>query len=96
MPEDSHAAAAHPPAMAAGDFFTSYAKALRASSIRLGKLRVRGVPAILLGASAIVLSAGVSRALRSAAPSLPDALREGTKLVEALRADRPEAKRLNA
>jgi hypothetical protein len=72
------------------------ARILRASNIRIGRFRARGVPAILLGASAIVLSAGMVRALAIAAPSLPEALREATKLVDALRSDRAEQRRLNA
>ncbi|HEY0614137.1 MAG TPA: hypothetical protein VGC96_05835 [Candidatus Elarobacter sp.] len=73
------------------------ARILRASQIRVGKnFRVRGVPAILLGVSAIVISAGTVRALRAAAPSLAESLREATKLVDALRADRADQRRLNA
>jgi len=69
---------------------------LRASSIRFGDVRVRGVPAILLGVSAIVVSAGTVRALARAAPSLAEALREATKLVDAVRSDRGDQRRLNA
>ena len=73
------------------------ARILRASHIHIGKkIRVRGVPSILLGVSAIVLTAGAMRALRTAAPSLPEALREATKLVDAVRGDRGEQRRLNA
>jgi hypothetical protein len=72
------------------------ARILRASSIRYGGFRARGVPAILLGASAIVLSAGTVRALAAAAPSLAEALREATKLVDAVRSDRGDQRRLNA
>jgi hypothetical protein len=75
--------------MAAPDF----ARILRASQIRYGGFRARGVPAILLGVSAVVLTAGTVRALALAAPSLAEALREATKLVDAMRTDRP---RLNA
>jgi hypothetical protein len=71
------------------------ARVLRASNLRLGKLRARGVPAILLGASAIVIAAGTVRALKAAAPSLAESLREATKLVEALRSDRDQ-RRLNS
>ena len=71
------------------------ARILRASNLRLGTLRARGVPAILLGSAAIVIAAGTVRALRAAAPSLADSLREATKLVEALRSDR-EQRRLNS
>lgn len=63
------------------------ARALRASSIRFGGFRARGVPAILLGVSAVVLAAGSMRALRAAAPTLADSLREAKNLVDALRAD---------
>jgi hypothetical protein len=73
------------------------ARILRASHIHIGKdIRVRGVPAILLGVSAIVAVAGTARALRAAAPALPDVLREATKLIEAVRTDRSEQRRLNA
>jgi hypothetical protein len=72
------------------------ARILRASRIRFGDVRVRGVPAILLGVSAIVLSAGTVRALARAAPTLAEALREATKLVDAVRTDRSEQKRLNS
>ena len=70
-----------------------FARILRASNIRIGGLRARGVPAILLGASAIVLAAGSMRALRAASPNLADALREAKNLVDALREERP--RRLN-
>ena len=75
--------------MAAPDF----ARILRASQIRYGGFRARGVPAILLGVSAVVATAGTVKALAIAAPSLAEALREATKLVDAVRTDRP---RLNA
>jgi hypothetical protein len=70
-----------------------FARILRASQIHYRGFRARGVPAILLGVSAIVLTAGSVRALAVAAPSLAEALREATKLVDAMRSDRP---RLNA
>jgi hypothetical protein len=73
------------------------ARILRASQIRVGKkFRVRGVPAILLGVSTIVISAGTVRALRAAAPNLAESLREATKLVDALRSDRTDPRRLSA
>jgi hypothetical protein len=65
------------------------ARILRASTIRFGDVRARGVPAILLGVSAVITAAGTVRALRAAAPSLPEVLREAKQLVDALRADRP-------
>jgi hypothetical protein len=68
------------------------ARILRASSLRYGGFRARGVPAILLGAAAIVIAAGGVRALAAAAPTLGDTLREAAKLVEAVRSDRPRLK----
>jgi len=62
------------------------ARILRASQIRYRGFRARGVPAILIGVSGIVLTV---RALAVAAPSLAEALREATKLVDAMRTDRP-------
>jgi hypothetical protein len=73
-----------------------FARILRASQIRVGKVTVRGVPAILLGVSAVVAVAGTTRALALAAPSLGEALREATKLVDAVRSDRDDQRRLNA
>jgi hypothetical protein len=72
------------------------ARILRASKIEIGEnIRVRGAPAILLGVSAIVAVAGLSRALRATAPALPESLREAAKLVGALRGERPDQQRLN-
>jgi hypothetical protein len=68
------------------------ARILRASAVRYGGFRARGVPAILLGVSAVVLTAGTVNALALAAPSLAEALREATKLADALRGDRPRLK----
>lgn len=73
------------------------ARILRASHIHVGKdVRVRGLPAILLGVSAVVAVAGTARAVRAAAPALPDVLREATKLVGAIRGDRDDLRRLNS
>jgi len=88
LAEDSQDGPAHPPDMALPDF----PRILRASSLRYGGFRARGVPAILIGASAIVIAAGAMRALRATAPQLADVLRETTKLVETLRSDRPRLK----
>lgn len=67
------------------------ARILRASKLRVGTLRAQGVPAILLGVAGIVVCAGFMRALRAAAPNLPETLREAKHLVEATR---PEPKLL--
>lgn len=65
------------------------ARILRASTIRIGEMRARGVPAILIGVSAVVTAVGTVRTLRAVAPSLPEVLREAKQLVDAVRADRP-------
>jgi hypothetical protein len=60
--------------------------ALRVSRIRIGQsVRAQGVPAILMGVSCVILAAGMSRAIQSAAPALPDAFREGRNLWESMR-----------
>ena len=72
------------------------ARILRASRIRVGDgFEVRGVPAILLGVSAIVGVSGLASVLRASAPALPEALREMTKLAHAVRGD-GDQRRLNA
>jgi hypothetical protein len=57
---------------------------VRASKIRIGKARISGVPAILLGVAAIVAAAGLARAL----PVLPESLREARLLLESARGPR--------
>jgi hypothetical protein len=64
---------------------------LRASRVTVGKrLRARGIPAVLLGASAIVLASGVSTALQRAMTILPESLREARSFWLAIRDDRRE------
>lgn len=61
------------------------ARVLRASKLRIGSLRAQGLPAILFGVAGVVLAAGMVRALRAAAPALPETLREAKNLIEATR-----------
>lgn len=58
------------------------ARVLRASRLRVGRVRATGVPAILIGVAGVVLAAGVSRSFRTIAPMLPETLRELKNLVE--------------
>ncbi len=60
---------------------------LRASKLRIGDLRATGVPAILLGASALVVAVGAARSIATIAPMLPESLRETKKLLEVSRND---------
>ncbi len=66
----------------------SAAEVLRASRIRFGKLRVTGVPAILVGVSTVVIAAGFAASMREVAPKLPEILREATGMLETRSAKR--------
>jgi hypothetical protein len=63
------------------------ARVLRASRVRFGPLRASGVPAILLGVSAVVISVGFARSLSTLAPMLPETLRETKTLIEITKGD---------
>jgi hypothetical protein len=63
-------------------------RALRASRLRVGKMRAVGVPAILIGVAGIIIAAGVARSLGTIAPMLPETLRELKSLVDAGRSPR--------
>jgi hypothetical protein len=65
------------------------ARVLRASRIRIGRVRAMGVPAILIGVAGVILAAGVSRSLGTVAPMLPETLREMKSLLETRRDARP-------
>jgi hypothetical protein len=65
------------------------ARVLRASRIRVGRVRAMGVPAILIGVAGVILAAGVSRSLGTVAPMLPETLREMKSLLETRRDARP-------
>ena len=59
------------------------ARLMRASRLRVGRVRAMGVPAILMGVAGIIVAAGVSRSFRTIAPMLPETLRELKGLLEA-------------
>jgi hypothetical protein len=63
---------------------------VRGSRLGAGPLSARGVPAILLGAAAIVISAGVAKALERGAGMLPETLRATRELLLAIRGERRE------
>ena len=56
---------------------------LRASRLRIGKVRAMGVPAILIGVAGIILAAGTARSLGAIAPMLPETLREIKSVIDA-------------
>jgi hypothetical protein len=59
------------------------ARVMRASRLRVGKVRAMGVPAILMGVAGIIVATGVARSVRTLAPMLPETLRELKSLVDA-------------
>jgi hypothetical protein len=59
------------------------ARVLRASRLRIGRLRATGVPASRIGVAGGVQAAGGARTLRTIAPMLPETLREMKSLVDA-------------
>ena len=63
------------------------ARMLRASKLRVGTFRAAGVPAILLGASALVLAFGAARSLGAFAPLIPETIREAKSLIETTKGD---------
>lgn len=59
------------------------ARVLRASRLRVGRVKAMGLPAILIGVAGVVIALGVSRSFRTIAPMLPETLRELKSLVDA-------------
>ena len=74
--------------------FLDVGSIVRASRISAGKVRLRGVPAILAGAGFVILAAGVAKMLERAVMLLPETLREARELwnsvAEERRALRPQ------
>ena len=61
------------------------AKLVRQSRVRLGKNQFRGLPAVFVGAAAIVGAWGVATAMRRAAIAMPEFVRETRELMLAMR-----------
>ena len=60
-----------------------------ASRFAIGRrLRARGVPAVMMGAAAVVLAAGVSRTLQQITSIVPESLREAREFWLAVRSER--------
>jgi hypothetical protein len=64
---------------------------VRASRLRIGPLRARGVPAILCGVAAIVFAARFGDATRRAAAAFPESLREARLFWIAVRSGERDA-----
>lgn len=68
--------------------FKNAARLARAFRIEYKDFKATGAPAVLIALSGLVLAAGTMRALREAAPVVPEALREVRALMEIRRAQR--------
>lgn len=73
-------------------FFRGLARLQRSFTLEIGPLRARGVPAILIGVTGVVLASGVTAALSKGATRLPETLGEARGLTEALNIGSPRLK----
>lgn len=63
------------------------ARVTKTFRLEVGPLRARGVPAILLGVSAVVASAGFARLLTNNPAALSETIREATRFMGVVRGD---------
>ncbi len=61
---------------------------LKGSRLHVGKVRARGIPAVLMGVAAVVFAAGFTQALKLAATALPETIRETRSLLLSARGAR--------
>ena len=73
-------------------FFRGVARVQRTFGIEIGPIRARGLPAVLLGVTGIILAGGVTAALARGATRLPETLGEARALAEAINAGSPRLK----
>jgi hypothetical protein len=66
------------------------AKVTKTFSLEVGPLRARGVPAVFVAATGLVLAAGVARTLMQSSDRLPETLREARSLTVAMRNEVPK------
>ncbi len=71
-------------------YFRGLARVTQTFKLQYGDFKAEGVPAVLLGVTAIVLAGGVARALSQGADRLPDTLKEARSLAMALKSRVPE------
>ncbi len=69
--------------------FKGIARTQESFSVEIGPLRARGIPAILVAVTGVVVAGGVASMLAKGAARLPESLREARALAETLRGDRP-------
>ena len=67
--------------------FRDLARVTKTFRLELGPLKARGVPAVLLGAAAIVGAAGFARLLSENPAALSETIREATRFMGVLRGD---------
>ena len=75
------------------EFFRGVARINKTFAIQVGPIRARGVPAVLIAATGIVIASGIAAALVRSVPQLPETLREANGLAKTMRG---EPTRLNA
>jgi len=73
-------------------FFRGAAKLQKSFTIEIGPFRATGVPAILMGASGIILASGITKALSQSANRLPETLGEARGLAQTLTGGSPRLK----
>jgi len=67
--------------------FRDLSRVTKTFRLELGPLRARGVPAILLGVSAVVASAGFARLIAENPAALTETIREATRFMGVLRGE---------
>jgi O-acetyl-ADP-ribose deacetylase (regulator of RNase III) len=73
--------------MSAKGFFKGMARLVREFRIEVGPIKARGVPAILVAVTGVVVAGGIAAALSRAAGELPETLRQANGLAKTLRGD---------
>ena len=67
--------------------FRDLARVTKTFRLELGPLKAKGVPAVLLGAAAVVGAAGFARLLSENPAALTETIREATRFLGVLRGD---------
>ncbi len=69
-------------------FFRGIARVQETFEIQIGPIHARGVPAILIGVTGIVVASGITAMLAKSAERLPETLREARGLADSIRGAR--------
>lgn len=65
------------------------ARVTQSFEIHIGPIHARGVPAVLVGVTGIVVASGISAMLAKSAERLPETLREARGLADSIRGRQP-------